>query len=52
MTSIYKEIELIIINQEQWYKRKTVKIKEAIFINLMKPSLNQQVNHVNLKLSL
>ena len=29
-----------------------LKIKEAIYINLMKPSLNQQVKHVNLKLSL
>ena len=29
-----------------------LKIIEAIFINLMKPSLNQQVKHANLKLSL
>ena len=28
-----------------------LRIKEAIYINLMKPSLNQQVKHVNLKLS-
>ena len=26
MTSIYKEIELIIINQEQWYKRNLWKL--------------------------
>ena len=29
-----------------------LKIKEAIYINSMKPTLNQQVKHVNLKLSL
>ena len=29
-----------------------LKIKEAIYINLMKRSLNQQVKHVNLRLSL
>ena len=29
-----------------------LKIKEAFYINSMKPYLNQQVKHVNLKLSL